>query len=123
MWFAPFFAHFLPGWALNAALIVHGEEALLAVLFIFAIHFFNTHLRPGSFPMDMVVLTGRETEKEFEEKRSMEYSRLVSQGKLESKVDLPPSSSLINMTRIAGSVAVVIGLTLLVLTLMAYFSG
>lgn len=123
MWFAPFFAHFLPGWALNAALIIHGEEALLAVLFIFAIHFFNTHLRPGSFPMDMVVLTGRETEKEFKEKRAMEYSRLASEGKLEAKVDLPPSSSLVTVTRIAGFAAVVIGLALLVLTLMAYFSG
>lgn len=123
MWFAPLFARFLPGWALNAALIIHGEEALLAVLFIFAIHFFNTHLRPGSFPMDMVVLTGRETEEEFEEKRAMEYSRLAGEGKLESRVDLPPSSSFTTVTRIAGFVAVFIGLTLLVLTLMAYFSG
>ena len=123
MWFAPFFARFLPGWALNAALIIHGEEALLAVLFIFAIHFFNTHLRPGSFPMDMVVLTGRETEEEFEEKRAMEYSRLAGEGKLEARVDLPPSSSFVIVTRIAGFVAVVIGLALLALTLMAYFSG
>ncbi len=123
MWFAPFFARFLPGWALNAALIIHGDEALLAVLFIFAIHFFNTHLRPGSFPMDMVVLTGRETEVEFEEKRAMEYSRLAGEGKLESRVDLPPSSSFVTVARIAGFVAVAIGLTLLALTLMAYFSG
>ena len=43
MWFAPFFAKFLPGWALNAVLVVHGEEALLAILFIFSIHFVNTH--------------------------------------------------------------------------------
>ena len=123
MWFAPFFARFLPGWALNAALIIHGEEALLAVLFIFAIHFFNTHLRPGAFPMDMVVLTGRETEQEFEEKRAMEYSRLAGEGKLESRVDLPPSSTFMTVTRIAGFIAVIIGLTLLVLTLKAYFSG
>lgn len=121
MWFAPLFAHFLPGWALNAALIIHGDEALLAVLFIFAIHFFNTHLRPGSFPMDMVVLTGRETEEEFENKRALEYSRLSSQGRLESKIDLPPTPSLVTATRIAGSIAVVIGLTLLVMTLIAYF--
>jgi len=123
MWFAPFFAHFLPGWALNAALIIHGEEALLAVLFIFAIHFFNTHLRPGSFPMDMVVLTGRETEKEFEEKRAMEYSRLAGEGVLETKVDVPPSSSFVTVMRIAGFAAVAIGLALLALILLAYFSG
>src|SRR5581483_947276 len=50
MWFAPFFARFLPGWALNAALVIHSEEGLLAILFIFSIHFVNTHLRPDSFP-------------------------------------------------------------------------
>lgn len=122
MWFAPFFARFLPGWALNAALIVHGEEALLAVLFIFAIHFFNTHLRPGSFPMDMVVLTGRETEEEFEEKRYLEYSRLKVEGKLLDKLDAQPSASLLRITGVLGTIAVVIGLTLLVLVLVAYFS-
>src|SRR5579863_423313 len=35
MWFAPFFAHFLPGWALNAGVVRHSEEGLLAILFIF----------------------------------------------------------------------------------------
>ena len=65
MWFAPFFARFLPGWALNAVLVIHSEEGLLAILFIFSIHFVNTHLRPDSFPMDMVIFTGRESEEEF----------------------------------------------------------
>ena len=36
MWFGPFFGKFLPGWALNAVQIVHGEEALLAATFIFS---------------------------------------------------------------------------------------
>ena len=75
MWFAPFFAHFLPGWALNAVLVIHSEEALLAVLFIFSIHFVNTHLRPDSFPMDMVIFTGVESEEEFQHKRTLEFER------------------------------------------------
>jgi cytochrome b subunit of formate dehydrogenase len=75
MWFAPFFAHFLPGWALNAVLVIHSEEGLLAVLFIFSIHFVNTHLRPDSFPMDMVIFTGVESEEEFKHKRPLEYER------------------------------------------------
>ncbi len=123
MWFAPFFARFLPGWALNAALIVHGEEALLAVLFIFAIHFFNTHLRPGAFPMDMVVLTGRETEEEFAKKRSLEYSRLAEEGKLEARIDIPPTPAFEKSLRLTGVIAITIGLVLLVLTLVAYFSA
>ena len=90
MWFAPFFAHFLPGWALNAVLVIHGEEALLAILFIFSIHFVNTHLRPDSFPMDMVIFTGKETEEEFRKKRTLEYERLAAQGKLEARVGDKP---------------------------------
>ena len=80
MWFAPFFARFLPGWALNAVLVIHSEEGLLAILFIFSIHFVNTHLRPGSFPMDMVIFTGVESEKEFKRGAPDEYERMVARG-------------------------------------------
>ena len=86
MWFAPFFARFLPGWALNAVLVIHSEEGLLAILFIFSIHFVNTHLRPDSFPMDMVIFTGVESEEEFKHKRPLEYERLKAQGKLEARI-------------------------------------
>ena len=44
---------------------MHSDEALLAVGFIFTIHFFNTHLRPEKFPMDMVMLTGLVGEEEL----------------------------------------------------------
>jgi cytochrome b subunit of formate dehydrogenase len=122
MWFAPFFAHFLPGWALNAVLVIHSEEGLLAILFIFSIHFVNTHLRPDSFPMDMVVFTGVESEEEFKLKRPLEYERLKREGKLEGRLGEAPQTWLINFSRVVGTIAIVIGLTLLVLTLTAYFS-
>ena len=122
MWFAPFFAHFLPGWALNAVLVIHSEEGLLAILFIFSIHFVNTHLRPDSFPMDMVVFTGVESEEEFAHKRPLEYERLKREGKLEARLGEAPQTWLINFSRVVGTIAIAIGLTLLVLTLTAYFS-
>ena len=122
MWFAPFFAHFLPGWALNAVLVIHSEEGLLAILFIFSIHFVNTHLRPDSFPMDMVVFTGVESEEEFKHKRPLEYERLKREGKLEARLGEAPQTWLINFSRVVGTIAIAIGLTLLVLTLTAYFS-
>ncbi len=59
LWFPEFFSRFLPGSWFNIALLVHGEEGLLAVGFIFTIHFFNSHLRPEKFPMDPVIFTGR----------------------------------------------------------------
>ena len=121
MWFAPFFAHFLPGWALNAVLVIHSEEGLLAILFIFSIHFVNTHLRPDSFPMDMVVFTGVESEEEFKTKRPLEYQRLAAQGKLEARVAEAPGIWQINFSKVVGFTAIVIGLVLLVLTLSAYF--
>ena len=122
MWFAPFFAHFLPGWALNAVLVIHSEEGLLAILFIFSIHFVNTHLRPDSFPMDMVVFTGVESEEEFKNKRPLEYERLAKQGKLEARLGEAPQTWLVNFSKVVGFTAILIGLTLLVLTLSAYFS-
>jgi cytochrome b subunit of formate dehydrogenase len=121
MWFAPFFARFLPGWALNAVLIIHSEEGLLAILFIFAIHFVNTHLRPDSFPMDMVIFTGVESEEEFEHKRPLEYQRNAAEGKLEGKLAAKPQRWFINFSRIVGFTAIAIGVILLVLTLTAYF--
>jgi hypothetical protein len=39
LWFPIFFSRFLPGWIFNVATIVHGDEALLAMGFIFTIHF------------------------------------------------------------------------------------
>ena len=60
LWF-PSAARVLPGWMFNVALFVHGEEAPLAIGFIFVVHFFNGHLRPGKFPMDLVIFTGSVT--------------------------------------------------------------
>ncbi len=121
MWFAPFFAHFLPGWALNAALVIHSEEGLLAILFIFSIHFVNTHLRPDSFPMDMVIFTGVESEEEFKEKRPLEYERMLKEGKLNQRLGEAPAHWYLNFSRIVGFAAIFVGLLLLVLTLTAYF--
>ena len=61
LWFPEFFAGFLPGWVFNVAMVVHGEEALLATGFIFTIHFFNVHFRPDKFPLDAVMFHGRAT--------------------------------------------------------------
>ena len=86
MWFAPFFARFLPGWALNAALVIHSEEGLLAILFIFSIHFVNTHLRPGQLSHGHGDLHRRGERKEFKHKRPQEYARMVREGKLEERL-------------------------------------
>ncbi len=84
LWFPELASRILPGWAFNIAMIVHGYEALLAIGFIFTIHFFNAHLRPGTFPVDEVIFTGSLPEAELKEQRPEEYDRLVKTGRLES---------------------------------------
>jgi len=120
MWFAPFFARFIPGWCLNIALLIHGEEAILAVGFIFTIHFFNTHLRPESFPMDLVIFTGRMTEEELKARHPEEYRQLVESGQLEKLRVAPPPRWLRNFGWSFGSAAVAIGLVFLSLMVVAF---
>ena len=121
LWFPEVFARVLPGWVFNIALLVHGEEALLAVGFIFTIHFFNSHLRPEKFPMDMVIFTGRVTERELREERPAEYARLASApGRLRDAG--APSRRVWLAGRVIGSIALVVGLALVALILYALIS-
>ncbi len=116
LWFPKFFSTVLPGWVFNVALLIHGEEALLAVGFIFTIHFFNGHLRPEKFPMDTVIFTGALTLEELKEERPAEYERLLARGKLHELEVPPPPRRLQVGGRALGTVAILLGLTLIALT-------
>jgi cytochrome b subunit of formate dehydrogenase len=120
MWFAPFFARFIPGSWLNIALLIHGEEAILAVGFIFTIHFFNTHLRPDNFPMDLVIFTGRQSEEELKRRHPVEYQKLVESGELEKLRVPPPPLWLRNFGRVFGATAILIGFVFLGLMIVAF---
>lgn len=120
MWFAPLFARVIPGSWLNIALLVHGEEALLAVSFIFVIHFFNEHLRPHNFPMDVTIFTGCQSEEEFRERHPEEYQRLESSGALEAFRAEAPPAWVSRVSRLGGAAAILIGIVLLVLTVEAF---
>lgn len=80
MWFPSQAADYLPGWILNAALIFHGYEAMLAMAFLFTVHFFNTHLRPEIFPVDPVIFTGDIPLHEVQERYPGWYRRLEETG-------------------------------------------
>jgi cytochrome b subunit of formate dehydrogenase len=109
LWFPEFFTRFLPGWLLNVATIIHSDEALLAVGFIFSVHFFNTHLRPEKFPMDLVVFTGRMPVEEFKRDKPAEYEALVASGKLEENLGEAYQPVVIRAIRIFGWTAMTIG--------------
>ena len=119
LWFPLFFSQFMPGWIFNVALLIHGEEALLAVGFIFTMHFFNGHLRPEKFPMDRVIFTGRVSDRELEEERPDEYDRMVRTGGFERLRTDAPADWLLRLGTVIGTTAVTIGLLLVGLILYA----
>jgi cytochrome b subunit of formate dehydrogenase len=118
LWFPVAFSHLVPGWVYNIALLLHGEEALLAVGFIFTIHFFNGHLRPEKFPMDLVIFTGRVSEKEMRMERPAEYARETAGGKALPDAG-PPSRRSWMIGRFVGTTAVITGLAVVALILFA----
>jgi cytochrome b subunit of formate dehydrogenase len=119
LWFPTFFTRFLPGWVLNVATVIHGEEALLAVGFIFTVHFFNGHLRPEKFPMDLVIFTGRVSEHELREERPAEYERLARAGRLAALQARPPAARDVRAGRVIGTTAVALGLVMVSLIVYA----
>jgi cytochrome b subunit of formate dehydrogenase len=119
MWFKSLFARLVPGSWLNVALLIHGEEALLAVGYIFVIHFFNEHLRPHNFPMDITVFTGMHTEEEFQERHPAEYARAAETGELEQMRVEAAHPWAVRTSRFLGGLAVLIGVLLIVLTVEA----
>jgi cytochrome b subunit of formate dehydrogenase len=112
LWFPVFFTRFLPGWFLNVATIIHSDEALLATGFIFTVHFFNTHLRPEKFPMDITVFTGRMRVEELKRDKPREYEALVASGKLEEKMEEAYPPIVIRAIRAFAWVALAVGFSI-----------
>jgi len=120
MWFPEFTATYLPGWVFNVAAIVHGEEAILAVVFLFTVHFFNNHFRPDKFPLDTTMFTGRVPLEHYRHEHRREYDRLVASGELDKYLFAAPSEPMAKGSKILGTVLIVIGLTLLTLVLLGF---
>ncbi|MFV1957971.1 MAG: cytochrome b/b6 domain-containing protein, partial [Planctomycetota bacterium] len=113
LWFPVLFTHIVPGWFVNVATIIHSDEALLAVGFIFTVHFFNTHFRPDKFPMDEVVFTGRVPVKELQADKPAEYEALKASGRLEEYLVKPFPKGVVTGFRIFGFFALGVGLLLI----------
>jgi len=124
LWFPELFTQVFPGWLINVAMIIHSDEALLAVGFIFTIHFFNTHLRPDAFPMDTVIFTGTVPFEEFKHDRPREYEELKKSGRLKKVVlkrEHRPKYE--RVLKIFGFAFLLIGLSLTVLIIYSMLFG
>jgi predicted CXXCH cytochrome family protein len=124
LWFPEYFTTFMPGWLINVAMIVHSDEALLAVGFIFTIHFFNTHLRPDAFPMDTVIFTGTVPFEHYRHDRPREYEMLKESGRLKKvliKKETQPKWE--KAVKIFGFTFLALGLSLIVLIIYSMLFG
>lgn len=124
LWFPEFFTLFFPGWVINVAQIIHSDEALLATGFIFTIHFFNTHLRPESFPMDTVIFTGYVPLEEYKKDRPREYEELVRSGKIdEVVVEKEISTSWLKTVKFFGYLFLSAGIMIVILIVYSLIAG
>ena len=115
---------FLPGWVFNVGTLVHGEEAFLAAVFLFTVHFFNNHFRPDKLPPpDIVMFTGTQSVEEFRHDHPAQYQRLIDNGELEQHLVDAPSRPLTVGSIILGLVLLALGLTLLVLVAIGFFTA
>lgn len=120
LWFSIETAARFPGWVFNVATIVHGEEAFLAAVFIFTVHFFNAHFRPDKFPQDIVMFTGAVSLEEFRLEHTLEYKRLADSGELDKYLMHAPSPRMTLASKVLGATLIVAGLTLLTLVLQGF---
>ena len=117
-------ASIFPGWVFNVATLVHGEEAFLAAVFLFTVHFFNNHFRPDKMPPpDVVMFTGTQSLEEFRRDHAMQYSRLVETGQLEKYLVDAPSRPMTLGSKVLGITLITFGLVLLILVAVGFFGG
>jgi formate dehydrogenase subunit gamma len=67
---------FLPGQVVAAAVEFHGFEATLAVLTIVVWHLYDVIFRPGVFPADTSIFTGRVSRERMLEEHPLEYAEM-----------------------------------------------
>jgi cytochrome b subunit of formate dehydrogenase len=123
MWVPHVTAQFLPGWVFNVAAIFHSEEAFLAVVFLFTVHFFNNHFRPDKFPLDRVMFTGTVTLEELMHEHPLQYQRLLESGELERHLVEAPSPKFVTLSTALGFTLIVVGLCLLTLVAIGFFTS
>ena len=122
LWHPERVANYLPGWVFNVATITHGEEAFLAAVFLFTVHFFNNHFRPDKFPLDILLFTGTMPIAEFAKDHSVEYKRLVESGEIDRYLVEAPSKPMTTGSKVLGFTLIAIGLSLLTLVMVGFFS-
>ncbi len=111
-------SRYIAGWGLNIAGVLHRAEALLAMGYIFLVHFFMGHLRPSAFPMNPTIFTGEMGTEEVQEEKPAWADELKREGLWANGSGKTPSLLFKTGYTVFGYTAVVVGLYLLVNTLI-----
>ncbi len=72
---------FLPLVVYDWASLIHGYEAILAVLVVVIFHLYTAIWKPGTFPLAMQIWTGKISRKHMEHEHPMELEELEKMGK------------------------------------------
>lgn len=76
--FPVFFTKLLPGTVVPIALVAHSDEALLAIGWIFIVHFYFSHLAPRVFPLNTSIFTGKMSKRLYQQEHPLEYERIAA---------------------------------------------
>ncbi|MDP2953328.1 MAG: hypothetical protein Q8O76_08455, partial [Chloroflexota bacterium] len=83
------FTQIFPGEFIPAAKEFHRNEAMLAVLTVVVWHLYDTVFKPGIFPCDLSILTGKLSRHRMMEEHPLEFAELAAEaGK---KTEVAPS--------------------------------
>lgn len=107
-------SQFLPGWSLNIAALLHRAEAVLAISYIFIVHFSIGHLRPSSFPMSEAMFSGTVELGHLESEKAAWVERLGRENTLLLSAADPPAPWFRVAYFIFGYAALCTGIYLLV---------
>ena len=79
----------MPGQIVAAAVEIHGYEATLAVITIVIWHLYDVIFRPGIFPGDTTIFTGRISRERMLEEHPLEYAEL-QEAMVSNETENPP---------------------------------
>lgn len=121
MWIPELSSYVMPGWMINIVHLAHSEEAFLAAIFIFTVHFFNNHLVPDKFPLERNIFTGSYTLEALKKERPLEYQRIMDENRLKDIKCEGPGTGIQLFAGMFGIASVLVGIGLTILIFWALF--
>ncbi len=108
----------LPGWILNVSLLLHRAEAILAIGYLFIVHFLIGHFRREMFPLNEAMFCGSVVVDREKEEKPLWIERLQEEGRLEQLAASPPAPWFRTAYFIFGYLMVALGFYLLLILLV-----